>query len=103
MFLRAKGDLGSVVVGFCCVSGGKLSLSPPMDLRRLAARALVAKSKLCVGSEGEAAVKHVFMCACAVATWSNLVERLRRPKASHVAHRPSIGVLVRPTRPRRGH
>lgn len=45
VFLRAKGDLGSVEVGFGCISGGKLSLSPPIDLRRLAAKALVAKSK----------------------------------------------------------
>lgn len=107
VFLRAKGDRGcsvSVDVDFGCVSTVKLSLKPAMDFRRLAARARDARSESCTCSGGEAACEHVFICACAVATCSSFVERLRRPKASHVAHRPSsMKVLVRPTRPRRGH
>lgn len=106
MFLRAKGDRGcSVVVDFDvgCESIVRLSLKPAIDLRLLAARARDARSESCTCS-GEEACEHVLMCACAVATWSSFVERLRRPRASHVAHRPSsIKLLVRPTRPRRGH
>lgn len=105
VFLRAKGDRDcSVVVDFGCESIVKLSLKPAIDFRRLAARAREARSESCTCSGGEAACEHVLMCACAVATCSSLVDRLRRPRASHVAHRPSsMKVLVRPTRPRRGH
>lgn len=105
MFLRANGERGcSLDVDFGCESTVKLSLKPAIDFRRLAARARDARSESCTCSGGEAACEHVFMCACAVATCSSFVERFRRPKASHVAHRPSsMKVLVRPTRLRRGH
>lgn len=91
VFLRVTCEReGSVVGGgFSCASWDRLSLKPAIDLRRLAARAREARSESCPCSGGEAACEHVFMCACAIATWSSLEERLRRPRASHVAQRPS--------------
>lgn len=107
MFLRAKCDrAGSAGVDFGCESVGRFSLKPAMDLRRFAASARDAKSVSWSSwfSDGDTACVHCLMCACATATCSNLVERLRRPRASHVAHRASsIKVLVRLTRLRRGH
>lgn len=94
-------DIGSGATG--CASVEKFNLKPAMDLRRFAANARVAKSPSWDLS-GEEACEQVFMCACVVATCSSLVEIFRRPRASHVAHRPSsMRVLVRPSRLRRGH
>jgi hypothetical protein len=106
VFLRAKCDrVWSGVVGvFSCGSWLRFNRRPAIDLRRLAARARVARSESWAWSGEEAAWEQVLMCACAIATCRSLVERLRRPRASQVAHRPSsIGDLVRPARPRRGH
>lgn len=105
VFLRPKGDRDcSAVVVFGCTSVGKLNLRPAIDFRRLAARARDARSVSCACSGVVAALEHVRRCACAVATCKSLLERLRRPRASHVGHLPSsMGVLVRPFRPRRGH
>lgn len=104
VFLRANGDRCGSVVGFDCESAERLSLKPAIDFRLLAARARAASSVSCIGSDGEPAWEHVFMCACAVATCSNLVDKLLLQRASHIAHRPSsIRVLVRPISPRRGH
>lgn len=111
VFLRAARDRGCrscVAVGFGggsigCGSVEKFNLKPAMDFRRFAASARVAKSPSRELS-GDEACEHVLMCACVVATCSSLVERLRRPRASHVAHRPSsMKVLVRTTRLRRRH
>lgn len=88
---------------FGLASGGKLSLKPAIDLRRLAARARDARSESCNRSAG-GTCEHVLMCICVVATWRSLLDRLRRPRASQVAHRPSsIRALVRSTRPRYMH
>lgn len=108
VFRRANGDRGcSATVGFDCSSCGRLNLKLAIDFLRFAASARKASSESCIGSGGdeEAAWEQLFMCACAIATWSSLLDKLRRPRASQVAHRPSSikAVLVRPTRPRRGH
>lgn len=100
---RSSGTVNLAGESTDCASEEKFNLKPAIDLRRFAAKARVARSPSWDLS-GDEACEQVLMCACVVATCSNLVERLRRPRAAQVAQRSSsMRVLVRPTRLRRGH
>lgn len=66
------------------------------DFRRFAAKARVAKFEVSTEDDGGACIRgQVRKCACAVATCKSLELRLRRSRASHVGHRPSMLVVLR--------